>query len=157
MEKTIEHITRPADFDGVFRFTNASDEDFAALWNNKEYLYPAHRTCPMIIEGETLESIQEIRKRFAKKYAEREYMKTKAFQKIKNGDGRSVLSTYNQSELQPYIDQCLEPLPLAEVTIRRKKTDSESDFKGTKPVGKRDNLNAIFKDEEIQELGEMPS
>lgn len=144
-------------FDGVFRFTNATEEDFAALWNNKEYLFPKQSTCPMIIEGETLESIQEIRKRFAKKLAMREYFKTKDFKKIQNGNGKSVLGSFNEQLLQPFVDQCLEPLPIAEVKITKKKGDSESNYKGTKAVQKKDSLNDMFKDQDIPELGEMPA
>ena len=29
------------DFDGVFRFTNATDTDFTFLWNNVEYKFKA--------------------------------------------------------------------------------------------------------------------
>jgi len=50
-------------FDGVFKFTNASKEDFKVLWNNKEYTFPAESTCPMIIPGEMPENVQEIRKK----------------------------------------------------------------------------------------------
>ena len=147
---------RPADFDGVFRFTNATQEDFTALWNNKEYLFPKTSTCPMIIEGETLESIQEIRKRFAMKLAQREYFKTKGFQKIANGNGKSVLSSINAEELQKYIDQCLEPLPVASVVVTKKKTDSEKNYRGSKALKNNSNLNQEFADQEITELGVMP-
>lgn len=44
-------------FDGVFKFTNATDEDFAVLWNNKEYVYPANTSCPMVIANESAENI----------------------------------------------------------------------------------------------------
>lgn len=150
----IEQIERPVDFDGVFRFTNCSDEDFKALWNNKEYTFPAKSTCPMIIEGETLENIQEIRKRFAKRYAEREYFKTKGYLKMRNGVDGAVPSQYNPAELQKYIDQCLEPLPVAPVKVIKKKGD-ETTYRATKGVGKKDNLNEMFKDSDIPELGEM--
>ena len=73
------------DFDGVFRFTNTTDEDFVTLWNNKEYTYPAGKTVPMIISGEPLENIQQIRKYFAKRLAEREFFAGKEFNKMKNG------------------------------------------------------------------------
>jgi hypothetical protein len=33
-------------FDGVFKFTNNSDEAFTALWNNKEYVFPSMTRCP---------------------------------------------------------------------------------------------------------------
>ena len=105
------------DFDGVFRFTNATDEDFVTLWNNKEYTYPAQSTVPMIIANESLENIQQIRKYFAKRLAEREFYKTKGFKETRNGlkdkdMGRNVVATsYNEGQLQPFIDSCLKPLP----------------------------------------------
>ncbi len=106
----------PENFDGVFKFTNATDEDFTTLWNNKEYTYPAGKTVPMVIANESLENIQQIRKYFAKRLAEREYLNSKDFNKISNGlkdkDGikRVIPSSYNESELQPWIDECLKPL-----------------------------------------------
>ena len=105
------------EFDGVFRFTNTSDEDFTTLWNNKEYTYPAGQTVPMIIANESLENIQQIRKYFAKRLAEREYYKTKGFKEVKNGIknkemGRNVVSSgYDEGDLQPFINSCLKPLP----------------------------------------------
>src|SRR6266853_2493591 len=106
----------PEDFDGVFKFTNATDEDFKTLWNNNEYTYPAGKTVPMIIANTTLEEIQQIRKYFAKRLAEREFFKTKGFKKISNGTanpnggGTLVPSMFNESALQPWIDECLKPL-----------------------------------------------
>lgn len=149
------------EFDGVFRFTNATDEDFTALWNNKEYTFPAKSTCPMIIEGETQENIQEIRKRFAKRLAEREYFGTKDFLKIANGtkskDGYKhvVPSMYNESVLQPWIDQCLEPLPVAKPTVKSRKHDEDSSYKVAKAVNENGNLNEEFKDVPIPTLGKM--
>lgn len=116
----------PEDFDGVFKFTNATDEDFVTLWNNKEYTYPAGKTVPMVIANESLENIQQIRKYFAKRLAEREYLKSKDFKKIANGIKNSsgmsgataVQSSYNESELQPWIDECLKPLEIGRQKVR---------------------------------------
>lgn len=151
MENIISNYT-----DGVFRFTNCSDEDFTALWNNVEYLFPKKSTCPLVIPNETMENIQEIRKRFAFKYAQREYFNTKSFQKIRNGDGTSVLSSFDTKALQPFIDQCLEPLPVTVAKTVTKKTDDDSNYK-SKAVGKADNVNEVFKDQQVVELGEMPA
>lgn len=75
----------PEDFDGVFRFSNFSDEDFVGVWNKKEYLFPAQSTVPMVMTEHSPIEIQHIRKHFAKKLAEREFFrgdnyKTKAGQ-----------------------------------------------------------------------------
>lgn len=106
-------------FDGVFKFSNPSDEDFAVLWNNKEYTYPAHTSTPMIIAGESSENIQEIRKKFAMKYAQRELSKSKAFKAIEKEASKHVMpATYDEKILQEYIDQCLSPLPLGVASVR---------------------------------------
>lgn len=111
------------DFDGVFRFTNATEEDFVTLWNNKEYTYPAGKTVPMVIANESLENIQQIRKYFAKRLAEREYFKSKGFMKISNGikdtmAGRYVIpSSYDEKALQPWVDECLKPLEIGKQQV----------------------------------------
>ena len=150
----------PEDFDGVFKFTNATDEDFTTLWNNKEYTYPAGKTVPMIIANATLEETQQIRKYFAKRLAEREYFKSKEYNKVKNGTpnpnggGTLVPSMFNEKVLQPYIDQCLTPLPEGRAKIADRKTP-EIETKGTKPLGTgtkenpypKVDLNSEFKEE----------
>lgn len=151
-------------FDGVFRFTNPTDTDFSGFWNSKEYVYPAGRTTPMIIAGETLENIQEIRKRFAYQLAVREFYANK----IKDQSGKNYLQLSKMGNglppifadkiLEPLIEQCLKPLPAAPVLVKEsKKKTSERDFKGSKALSEKDNPNYIFKDEPIDELGKMSS
>lgn len=145
-------------FSGVFHFTNPTDEDFAALWNNKEYIYPAKKTSPMIIANETLENIQEIRKRFAYRLAAREFYKSKEYEKMsKMGNG--LPPTFDEKILEPMIEQCLKPLPIAPATIKTKKLDTDKNFKGSKALGEKDNPNYIFRDESANPtaLGEMSS
>ena len=141
-------------FTGVFYFTNATEEDFSHLWNNKEYIFPKQTTCPIIIGNETLENIQEIRKRFAYDLAVREFYKTKEYVKLsKMGNG--IPPTFNENVLQPWIDQCLSPLPKAFAKVKEGKKEDDRRFKATKAVGKKDNLAVEFKDDVPQELGEM--
>lgn len=149
----------PDDFDGVFRFTNDTDEDFTTLWNNKEYTYPAGKTVPMVIANSTLEEIQQIRKYFAKRLAEREFFKSKGFNNMKNGTPNrstgtnAVPSMYNEEVLQPWIDSCLKPLPIGRATVKQV-PDQELPIKGSKALGSgnKDNpypstdLNAEFKE-----------
>lgn len=128
------------DFDGVFRFTNATDEDFVTLWNNKEYTYPANSTVPMIIANESLENIQQIRKYFAKRLAEREYFRSKGFKEIRNGlkdkdMGRNVVpSMYDEKLLQPWVDQCLTSLPVSRAIVKSI-PDEERNIKASKALG----------------------
>lgn len=145
------------DFDGVFRFTNATDEDYTHLWNNKEYTFPAGKTVPLIIPDETLENIQEIRKRFAYDLAVREFYKGKEYSKMaKMGNG--LPPTFDEKVLEPMIEQCLKPLPMAKATMKVKAKDSEKNYKGSKAISDKDNPNFIFREEADQAvaMGKMP-
>ena len=155
----------PEDFDGVFKFTNATDEDFVTLWNNKEYTYPAGKTVPMVISNATLEEIQQIRKYFAKRLAEREYFKSKEYKKIKNGTanpnggGTLVPSMFNEELLQPWVNQCLTPLPMGRATVNTLPSE-ELPIKASKALGtgNKENpfptadLNEEFKDSNAELL-----
>jgi len=114
----------PDDFDGTFRFTNFTDRDFTAKWGGKEYTYPALKTTPMIILSATPYEIQNIRKKFAKELAEREFFnssKYKSLDTLNKGDGRSggfsSMVGYTPSELSSLVQRCLEPLPIATATV----------------------------------------
>ena len=145
------------DFDGVFRFTNPTDEDFTALWNNKEYTFPANRTVPLIIANETLENIQEIRKKFAFKLATREFYNSKEYGKMsKMGNG--LPPTFDEKILEPMIEKCLMSLPESRATVKSGKPSlDEKRLKGSKAVSGKDDLNHAFKDAEIVERGVMPN
>ncbi len=112
----------PVDFDGVFRFTNASDREFKAKWGGVEYTFPAMSTSPMIISGATPEEVQHIRKKFAKDYAVREFYRSGRFQELDGqapaGSGKTP-ALYTDEELRPYIQQCLEPLPVARASAQQ--------------------------------------
>ena len=144
------------DFDGVFRFTNPTDEDFIALWNNKEYTFPANKTVPLIIPNETLENIQEIRKKFAYKLAVREFYSSKEYNKMsKMGNG--LPPTFDEKILEPMIEKCLLSLPESRATVKQAKpVFDERKLKGSKAVSGKDDLNTTFKDAEIIEKGVMP-
>lgn len=158
----------PEDFDGIFRFTNATDEDFVTLWNNKEYTYPAMKTVPMVIANSTLEEIQQIRKYFAKRLAEREFLKSKGFQKIKNGvksdstvGGTLVASCYNEEQLQPWIDDCLKPLEIAHAIVKPVAPQSLHTAAKAIGSGSKDSdfpavdLNETFKDSNAELLSKQ--
>lgn len=143
------------DFDGVFRFTNATDEDFVFFWNNREYAYPAGKTVPMIILGEPLENIQEIRKKAAYKLATREFYKGKDYLRMsRQGNGMPPL--FDEKILEPMIEQCLKPLPIAKATMKEGKKDSEKNYKGSRAISDKDNPNFVFRDEVPVEKGKMP-
>lgn len=145
------------DFSGVFQFTNWTDEDFTALWNNKEYTFVKGAMSPLIISDESLENIQEIRKRFAYRLAEREFYKSKEFSKM-NKAGGTTPATFNPKLLEPMIEKCLNPLPVVKAKVKEGKKTSEKEFKGSKAIGIKDNPNFVFKDEaeNAEVLGQMP-
>lgn len=145
-----------SDFDGVFRFSNNSDEDYVALWNNKEYVFKAHTRSPIIIPNETPENIQEIRKKWAFKWAEKQWFKTPEYKEMSKSDFRGGR---DDKVLEPWIQMCLSPLPVAKAEVREGKV-KEFKPKASKPVGPDDNLNEVFKketeDQNIRKVGRMP-
>lgn len=148
------------DFDGVFRFTNDSDEDFVTLWNNKEYIFPAHKTVRLIIQDESLENVQEIRKRFAYRWATREFYKSKEYFKMsKMGNG--LPPTFDEKVLEPMIQRCLTPLPEAPIKVKRRAKDSDDNYKGSKAISEKDSPNYVFREESedsnIKKVGKMPN
>ena len=107
----------PQDFDGVFKFTNFTDDDFTAKWDSVEYKFPANMTSPMVMNFTPVE-IQNIRKKFARELAVREYYKTDSFKNKDNPNQGYRPPLYSDSDLKPFIQRCLEPLPIAQATIK---------------------------------------
>jgi len=117
----------PEDFDGVFKFTNWTEEDFVGKWGSKEYKFPALATSPMIIPDHSPIEIQHIRKKFAKDLAEREFFKSQQYSSLhkqeRNSDGSPRLNsiqqagTYSIETLTPFIQKCLEPLQNARAIV----------------------------------------
>lgn len=130
-------------FDGVFRFTNATDEDFTTQWNNKEYTFTAQTTSPLIIPGETPENIQSIRKLFARKLAEREFYNSAKYDQLNGMTKNGVPPTFDEGELAKYIQSCLEPLPEARASVVELPTMDESRFEDkVDVVEENEDLNA---------------
>lgn len=117
----------PADFDGTFRFTNWTDEEFVGKWGSKEYHFPPNSTSPILMPNQTPLEIQSIRKKFAKDLAEREFFKSQKYGKLinqeRNPDGSARLpgihgaGTYSLDDLVPMIQKCLEPLPSTQAKV----------------------------------------
>jgi hypothetical protein len=122
----------PVDYDGTFRFTNDSDEDFTATWGKVNYTFPAHTTSPMIMPDFTALEVQQIRKRFAEQWATREFGKSKEYGNLmrqeRSPEGIPLLTHYYQAgqyslnELAPYIQRCLIPLPEAKASVEKVET-----------------------------------
>lgn len=148
----------PADFDGVFRFTNPSDEGFIGRWGSRDYVFQAQTTSPMIMPEHSPLEIQQIRKKFARDLAEREFFKSDKYSTFyrqeKNPDGSPRLNsihqagTYSLDDLAPYIQRCLEPLPIskaivqeaARVRLEDTLTRNESGDLNTEAIDKRTSL-----------------
>lgn len=124
----------PADFDGVFRFTNASDREFVGMWNKISYAYPPMSTSPMIISGATPEEVQHIRRKFARDYAEREFYLSERYKTLNSqalpGSGNTA-AIYTEADLAPYIQQCLEPLPAARAAAVQHPRDKTENYKAS--------------------------
>lgn len=139
------------EFDGVFRFTNPTDKDRTYLWNNKEYTFPAKSTVPLVIMGEPLENIQEIRKRFAYRMAEERFYENEkpsigdSYDKLKKM-GNGLPPTFNPEILEPWIEECLKPLPIGRAIVKDGKKD-KTKYKSTKAIGPNDNPNYVFAEE----------
>lgn len=145
-------------FTGVFYFTNATKDDFSGFWNNKEYSYPAGTCCPMIIANETQENIQEIRKKFAYKLAQREFHNGTEYARLVllgNKSAGGLPPTYDEKILEPMIEQCLKPLPIAQAVVKEGKKDSEKNYKASKAVDGKASLTMEFKDDEAIPVGKM--
>lgn len=111
----------PADFNGVFPFTNWSNEDFTAKWNSVEYTYPKEKTSPMIIGNATPEEVQNIRKKFARELGIREFYKTEKFKKMDVHVPGGTPAIYTDSDLTPLIQKCLEPLAIVSAKVAKSK------------------------------------
>lgn len=158
--------------DGVFYFTNPGvakfnklseygqptgeeTKDFTALWNNKEYTFKEKTTTAMVIAGEPPESIQHVRKLFAKKYAQAWFHQTKRYKDLVK-IGKNLPATYNDdTELGAIIQQCLTPLAKGKLEVTDAPKDREENYKGTKAVRTGQDLNKLFEDYSPPELGTM--
>ena len=145
----------PDDFDGTFRFTNWSDEDFVAIWDSREYHFPAQSTSQLIIPNHSALEIQHIRKKFAKDLAEREFFKSKEYKtrflaQERNQDGTPRLNsihqggTYSLDTLTPLIQKALTPLTEAKVSVR---PHDKVDIVGSLSRNEEGELNTVAVDQ----------
>lgn len=123
----------PEDFSGLFYFTNYTEEDFVGVWGGKGYRFPALSTSPMVIPEHSPIEIQNIRKKFAKDLAEREFFKTRKYEslRVREGEkddmgilhprahGMEHAGTYSMSDLTSFIQKALDPLPISKATVTK--------------------------------------
>lgn len=138
-----EVIANPREFNGQFFFTNPDTEDFTFNWDGIPYTFPAMSTSPFIIMSATPIETQEIRHRAAEKLARRMFGKSNKWKELAREssklakEGKASQPFYDQSkELAPYIQKCLEALPLKKHTVG-KKEKIEKSFSIDPNTGKR--------------------
>ena len=68
--------------------------------------------------------------------------------------GNGLPPVHSDKIMEPMIEQCLKLLPPAKAEVKEVKKAKQS-FRGSKALSDKDNLNAAFKDEPIEELGKM--
>lgn len=141
----------PADFDGVFRFTNYTDHEFRARWNSVEYVFPSLSTVPMIIPGATPEDVQHIRKKFAKELAVAQFYESDKFKRLNAHVPGGIPALYTDSDIAPFVQRCLEPLPLAQAKITILPKDSEENYR--KDRKGRNVTRVLDKDESLLTKG----
>lgn len=117
----------PKDYKGTLHFTNFSDEDFTAKWDNVAYTFPAKSTVPLQIATASPIQTFNIRMMFAKQLADREFRKSARAGTLnkKNEGVQSIHAavSYTETELDSYINQCLKPLPITEVRTETVETE----------------------------------
>lgn len=126
----------PANFTGVFYFTNSwLDRDFTGTWGKKEYVFPANATSPMIIPEHSPLEIQQIRKKFAKDWAELDFFRnSEQYKRLlaqeRTPEGVAKLNsiqqagTYTLDDLKEGIQKCLKPLELKQAFVQEAHTQS---------------------------------
>lgn len=145
------------EFGGVFYFTNPTKQERKYLWNNKEYVFPPESTVPLIIPTETLENIQEIRKRFAYRMAEERFYESDQYMKMKDM-GNGMPATFDPKILEPMIQECLKPLEIKRAGVKNAKNiDDERNYRATKALDDSEDPSELFKEENknVEKLGVM--
>jgi hypothetical protein len=119
----------PKGADMRFPFTNRAEEVFIGRWGKREYHFQPMTTTPMLgmIDNASPLDLQSIRKKFAHDWAEWQFFQSPRAKSLqsqeKNPDGTPrfnsihMSSAYNEKDLQPYIQMCLEPLPIGEAIV----------------------------------------
>lgn len=151
--KIEDRIVDPTNYiDGIFYFSNTSENPFIALWNNVEYTFAPETCSPIMIQDCTPVQIQEIRKRWAYKWAEEQWFGSKEYKHLVK-IGRDKPSARDDQHLEPLIQMCLTPLPLkkaTEKTITRKiRTSGKS-----RPVDDSFDAKATYKDATEEDMTE---
>lgn len=119
----------PKNHTGALYFTNFSEEEYQAKWNNVVYTFPPKSTVPLIIPTASPIETFNIRTMFAQQLADREFRKSKKAGELsaRNVGVHSLGAalSYTENELDSYIKRCLEPLPRAELKGEEVETEGK--------------------------------
>lgn len=136
----------PADFEGVFRFTNPTDEEFKTLWNSVEYTFPPMQTVPLIIPTESPENVQEIRKRFAKRLGEKYFFSSGRYYELNDLTKKTGIPPLVDFEKEPvfieFVQKCLEEMPRGQATVEKIAAVETPVSEHTRVIGEKDSLKA---------------
>lgn len=118
----MENETTVPEFDGVFRFTNWTDQDFTDKWDNVEYTFPALKTVPLLIPNHTPEQIQVIRKKFALALATKAFYESDKFKgldlSVEDSQAGKTPALYTDKDIAPYVQRALEPLAVSQAKVK---------------------------------------
>lgn len=127
----------------VFYFTNGSNEDWSTQWNKIIYTFPAQKTVKMSIRDATPLEVQSIRKMFAFRFAQDQFLKSDTYKNLV-AVGKAQATTYNEKLLQPWIDECLKPLEKARLGTQEIHDNPDAAFTASKAVDGAADLNQEF-------------
>jgi hypothetical protein len=68
--------------------------------------------------------------------------------------GGGLPPTFDEKLLQPWVDQCLSPLPKAQAKVKELPKESGR-YKASKAISDKDNPNYVFKDDIPEEMGKQ--
>jgi hypothetical protein len=152
-----DHI--PTGFDGVFRFTNPTSEEFVTMWNSVEYKFPPMSTSPLIIMGESPENVQAIRKKFAHRLAVEVFYNSDRYNDLNDLTKKKGVPPLVDFEKEPvfieFVQKCLEDLPVSHAAVEPIKKEVPIVSEHTKIIKEQDSLKANATDAD-GELNNLP-
>lgn len=130
----------PEGFNGTFYFTNFTDTDFVAMWDSQSYTFPANSTVPLIIPSSSPLQVQEIRKKFARELATLVFYSSDKY-KVREASApageNKTPAIFTDADMAPFIQRCLEPLPMSQAKIENVEVDNTEKKLKTDSKGKR--------------------
>lgn len=112
----------------LYPFSNPLEKDVTIKWGGIAYTFKARTRTPLLgkIPGANPEEVENIRKKFATDLATIAYYDSESYKKREisapTGSGLTP-ALYTESDLAPFIQACLEPLPISIPTTEVVKED----------------------------------